>query len=280
MKKQGAFTLIELLVVIAIIALLMGILIPALTRAREYARQTTCRANLRSYGLAMAMYLGDWEGKFPRAGYALVGEEEPYANYPMQCRWHDTRYPARGPFWPYIKQDKIHLCPTFKNLANTFGENHPGHDPSIPVVPYYSFSINVYLGYEFGGLADVSKDPLTTNNNDKRGARSIGEITRNKAEVFFATEENLWYRPGCKFILNDNSMCGDGRDWYGTYHGVSANRKNQGTANAVFIDGHVQKVRSALGDDEHDTTEMEFGHFEKYAWPFKAPPRNAPSRSH
>jgi prepilin-type N-terminal cleavage/methylation domain-containing protein/prepilin-type processing-associated H-X9-DG protein len=60
-----AFTLIELLVVVAIIALLISILLPSLTRAREEARATKCSANLHQMGLAMHLYLEDNHGFYP-----------------------------------------------------------------------------------------------------------------------------------------------------------------------------------------------------------------------
>ncbi|MFH0963672.1 MAG: type II secretion system protein [Planctomycetota bacterium] len=73
--KRG-FTLIELLVVMVIIALLVGLLLPALGRAREEARKTQCRSNLRQIGLAMQMYSNDNKGYLP-AIYGISGDDSP-----------------------------------------------------------------------------------------------------------------------------------------------------------------------------------------------------------
>jgi len=67
MKKKG-FTLVELLVVIAIIALLMGILMPALARVRQIAFRMVCGSNLSGIGKAMLIYSNDYEDELPRAG--------------------------------------------------------------------------------------------------------------------------------------------------------------------------------------------------------------------
>ena len=96
---RRSFTLIELLVVIAIIAILASMLLPALNQARENARGTSCKSNLKQVGLALQLYAGDWNDTYVPASY-------------NGSNFFWSGVVVRGGYLPY----KAMVCPSRKRI--------------------------------------------------------------------------------------------------------------------------------------------------------------------
>jgi prepilin-type N-terminal cleavage/methylation domain-containing protein/prepilin-type processing-associated H-X9-DG protein len=116
--RRHAFTLIELLVVIAIIIILASLLFPVFAQVREKARQAGCASNLRQIGLAVRMYVQDYDETFPDN----CDEPRPYGSL--------TRNAMEGTCWsgwisnvlaPYERNAQIYKCPS---LSTTWGFNN------------------------------------------------------------------------------------------------------------------------------------------------------------
>jgi len=104
-KSQSGFTLIELLVVIAIIAILAAILFPVFAQAREKARQASCLSNEKQIGLALLMYVQDYDEQFPS------GSKLSYPNGPGSINPIEYGVGWAGQVYPYTKNAQILKCP-------------------------------------------------------------------------------------------------------------------------------------------------------------------------
>lgn len=121
---RGAFTLVDVLVSLVIIAILMGMLLPAMSHASESARRVACQSNVRQIGLAIVMYADDWKGFMPASVYLPANSAQRASDRPQSMTTLLLPEPERLPnqsAWDglgllfegeYLSASKVFYCPS------------------------------------------------------------------------------------------------------------------------------------------------------------------------
>jgi prepilin-type N-terminal cleavage/methylation domain-containing protein len=120
MKMKKGFTLIELLVVIAVIALLLAVLLPSLTRAKEAGKRAVCLSNTKTLTTAWLLYVQENDGFFPKAQASLddgwvrliPGYERKPQEAPLLSQMDSLK---NGLLFPYLNTAEVYRCPVAKS---------------------------------------------------------------------------------------------------------------------------------------------------------------------
>ncbi len=226
-KLLAGFTLIELLVVIAIIAILVGLLLPALARAREEARRTKCASNMEQIGRAIAAYYGNFADYWPRYGSGYrrdLSITNPDGTHPLDYKPTDSLtlvYPeytsAMGIFGCPSTEDKP-LIAMKLHVMWSWKHGYPQPQP-VGTVRYYTW---------FG------ENPASTWTWIRGLTPGNGRATTSPEWCSYGYDDQVGKGTlvGAGFVV-----LGDMDETAVTTNSGTAN--HQGGANFMYYDGHV-----------------------------------------